>query len=250
MSESKRAAGRIVANYVRLIVGVILGLALVRLQLRGLGGEVVGLISLIVSTIGIASVIEESVENSLVRELGGAHHAKDHARFAVMYNSALAACAGAALCVAAVYGLILLALPLLTIDPGLLPAARWFVVAKLVESATVVALAPANNMYLATERMVAFNLWLLARRAAIVVAAGVTLLVQPATPAAGLILFGWLSAFLHATTIIAAVVSLAWQDRRLVPRWSCIDRRAVRTIASTSGANALMFAAGLLELPV
>ncbi|HVP73784.1 MAG TPA: hypothetical protein VMS30_08600, partial [Phycisphaerales bacterium] len=157
MSESRRAAARIAANYVRLIAGVALGLALVRLQLRTLGGEVVGLIALLVSTIGLASVIEEAIENSMVRELGTAHHSGDRARFAVVYNSALAVSTLAAGCVALVYAIILLVLPLLDVPLELLSAARWFIVAKMLESAIIVALAPANNMYLATERMIGFN---------------------------------------------------------------------------------------------
>jgi len=221
----------------------------VQLQLRTLGGEVVGLIALLVSTIGLASVIEEAIENSMVRELGTAHHSGDRARFAVVYNSALAVSTLAAGCVALVYTIILLVLPLLDVPLELLSAARWFIVAKMLESAIIVALAPANNMYLATERMIGFNGWLVARRASAVVAIVLTLLSKPESPAQGLILYGWLSVGLHALVIVAAVGSLAWRDRRLIPRPSCTDRGTMRTIARTSSANASMFIAGLLELP-
>jgi hypothetical protein len=88
MAEARRAAVRIVANYVRLFATVILGLYLVRVLLRTVGEEGYGLISLLTSTVGIVTVVEEAASWSMIRELGAAHHSGDDGVFRRQYNSA------------------------------------------------------------------------------------------------------------------------------------------------------------------
>ncbi len=249
MSESRRAAWRIISNYVRLFATVVLGLLLVRILLKTLGADAVGLIALLASTISVSGVIEEAMEASTIRELGRAHHLGDRTAFRRLYNSALvvSALAGAATLVifAVVFGI----LPLLSINDDLMIAARWLVVAKAVESIVVVVLAPAYNMYLVLERMVQANWWLFARRSCHIAAAIPLMFIGFETIADGLILYAWLTTALHILVLAVAVAMLLVRDRRLVPALHLADRTACSEILRTSGANASKYLAALLQIP-
>lgn len=249
MTESRRALLRIVSNLARLFGSVIIGLLLIRALLRAVGPDGVGLISLLANSVGLASALEESVENSLVRELGRAHHSGDEGEFKRVYNSSLVVSAAAAACSAVLYLLIACILPLLSIREDLLSAARWFIVAKAIESMTIIALSPAYNMYLVRERMIALNMWMLARRACGLAAAVITLLLRPATPAEGLILFAFIAGGMLVCLLLAAVAVAVIGDRRLRPSLRYVDRRTCGEIVRSSGTNASIYLTQLLQIP-
>lgn len=249
MSESRRALVRIGSNFARLIGAMVMGLLMIRFLLQAVGGEAVGLFLLLGSTMGLATMIEESVENSMVRELGRAHHAGDNHAFRIMFNSAMAVstCAGA--CSLVMFAVIIAVAPLLEIDAHLLAAARWFLVAKSLESLAVIVCSPIYNMYMVTERMMSVNMWMLARRSSGMIAALMVLGLKPASPSAGLIMFAWLTTAVHLLVLVAAVAGMVWRDRRLVPSPRMIDRAACMEVVRTSGTNSSMYATQLLQIP-
>jgi membrane protein EpsK len=236
-SESRRAIVRIGANYLRLFATVLLGLALVRVLLHAVGSEAVGLISLVGSTIGFTTLMEEVVGSSMIREVGIAYHSRNGLQLQRMYNSAIIVSALASLITLMGFLVLLAILPWLRISPELLVAARWFVIAKAVENTAGVLLAPQYNMYLVTERMVAYNAWFTARRAALLLAALALFWIRPADVAAGLVWFGWLSSGLVVLTMIASAIVIVIMDRRLIPAPFLATREYINTILKVSGWN-------------
>ena len=55
-SEAKRGLGRIASNYVRLLSGFVVGLALVPLQISWYGMEAFGLLSLVFGAVGMSAL--------------------------------------------------------------------------------------------------------------------------------------------------------------------------------------------------
>ena len=204
MTEFRKAGIRIASNYVRLLAFICFGVALVPLLLRTVGQDAYGLIALLTSTAGFAIILEEIVGWSMIRELGAAHHSGDAKLFSVTYNSAVAVCAAAAVLTLVAFGVILAIVPILDIPHSLVSAARWFVVAKAAESAVMVLLAPQFNMYLATERMVAYNGWFILKRASHVIAAISLFWWVPPDAASGLVRYGWLSSGMQITATVAS----------------------------------------------
>lgn len=249
MSEFRRAGVRIISNYVRLLLSILFGLILVRWLWRTVGPEAYGLIALLTATAGFAVILEEIVGWSMIRELGAAHHSRAPGRFAMMYNSAVAVCIVTSLLTLLVFAVMLAILPFLRIPDELMVAARWFVIAKGVETAIIVLTAPAFNMYLVLERMVAHNGWLIAKRASHVVAAGSLFFLQPADAAGGLFLYGWMSAGLHGVVVLAAAFAMVVADSRLWPSVRQSRREGVRTILGMSGWNVAILGSQVLGLP-
>ena len=249
ISESRRAAIRISTNYVRLFLAVLLGLALTRLLLHKVGSEAFGLISLIGSTVGFTILLEEIVGGSMIREVGIVLHSGDEMQFRRMYNSAIAVSAlGAAITLAA-FGILLAVLPLLEISQALLPAARWFVMAKAIESAAMVLLAPQYNMYLITERMVRYNAWFVARRASLVLAAALLYWLRPADQSQGLIWYGWLSCGLQILAFIGSSLMIMAIDPRLIPAPSLASRDGINSMLRISGWNLAILISKMMGLP-
>lgn len=249
ISESRRAAIRISTNYVRLLVAVLLGLALTRLLLNKLGSEAFGLISLIGSTVGFTILLEEIVGGSMIREVGVVLHGGNELQFRRMYNSAIAVSALGSLITLGLFGVLLAVLPLLKISEALLPAARWFVMAKAIESAAMVLLAPQYNMYLITERMVRYNGWFVVRRASLVVAAVMLFWINPANEAQGLIWYGWLSCGLQILAFVGSAVMITVIDPRLIPSPSLVSREGVQAVLKISGWNLAILISKMMGLP-
>lgn len=249
-SEAHRAFTRIGTNYARLGVSLVLGLALVPLLLGRLGPEAFGLIGLLGSTIGLAAVMQEIVRGAMVRELGQAFHDSREA-FLAAYNTAILLClaigAGSLLLFAIVWAVI----PLLEVPPDLLAAARWLVVARGLETAASIALAPPQRMYLVTERMALANLWALGDRVSRILAAIwiVTLAAKLAVPEA-LIIYAWLGSGLMIAIMVAAAAMMAVLEPTTVPRPACATRSAARSLLTIGGYNAAGHLATNLHLPV
>ncbi len=236
MAELRRASIRIVSNYVRLVSTAVLGIYLVRALLTTLGDEGAGLVSLLGSTIGIVAIVEEAASWSMIRELGAAHHSKDVSEFRRLFNSAIVLSAAAAVLILVAFGVILAALPLMKISPEMLPAARWFVIAKAIETAFLVLFSPQFNMYLVTERMVAYNFWYTMRRA--IAVAGIVALFwinADSDPARGLILYGWISCGLMIISIATSSAIITLQDRRMIPSLAFASKAGVKSLIGISG---------------
>lgn len=250
MLESRRAAVRIASNYGRLFASVTLGLYLVSIQMLALGEYGFGLVALLGSTTGFAAIVEQVTGWSMIRELGAAHHSGDRRHFRVMFNSAMVVCIAATIVTLTVFAVIVLSLEWMNIAPEMLPAARWFVIAKACETAVLVLLTPQFNLYLVLERMLAYNFWLTCRRASLVVAAlSLFWLSRKGDAAGALIIYGWLSSALFALTIIVPAALITLRDRALVPDLQLASREGIRAIVRITGWNLLMQGATTLALP-
>jgi O-antigen/teichoic acid export membrane protein len=249
MTELRKHAVRIAANYLRLGATVVLGLILIRVLLATVGEQITGLIDLLGSTIGLATIIDEIIASSMIRELGAAHHSGSVETFRRMYNSALVVSAGVALATLGMYAVILAILPLVDIPAEVLNAARWFVIAKAIESACIVLLAPLFNMYLITERQVSYNFWLVVKRATLLLAAVALIYAKPSSPAAALVWFGWLSCSLHIAFVLISSSIIVVNDRRTVPKPRLATPEDIRTILHTSGWNMAILGSQSLGLP-
>jgi len=238
-SEVKRGFIRIVSNYARLGFGVLLGIALVPLLLETTGEDGYAVVALFGSTIGLASIFQEIVRSSMIRELGAAYHAPSRDAFTATYNSAivlalLAACGAAAL-FAALYACI----PLFRVEP-VQDGARALVASRGVEAFITIALAPAFNMYLVAERLVAYNFFMLVVKQAAYVGVAVWLVVARPyhTAEEALILFAWWSMAIACGWLIVSVVAIMWIDPALRPRPSKARRSYLAQIARIGGWNA------------
>lgn len=162
---------RISSNYARLGSNLLLGIVLVPVLLHWLGSEGFGLYSVVLVTIGLASIFEEITRSSLIRELAAAYHAPDANDFSSVFSASMVLSIGVAglslVAFAAVFALV----PVLNIAPELVPIARVMVAAEGLATVLQIALAPLTNMYLVKLWFVADNAWMVARRSAGLVSA-------------------------------------------------------------------------------
>lgn len=250
-SEAKRGFIRITSNYGRLLTTFVLGLLLVRLQLLGVGEDGLALISLLGSTVGLAAMLQAIVSSSMIRELGAAHHGGYRDAFLATYNAAIVLSLLVAGASAVLFTIIWLILPLLRVPEEMMSAARWLVFAKGAETFTVVAIAPAFNMYKITERMVAHNLYTtLGRVSYFAVALVLFGFLGYRDPVQGLILFATISSGVFILTQVTAAALMIIRDRRLVPRLRYATREAAWSIIGVGGWNSLFVLAMQLHFPV
>lgn len=243
-SELKRGAIRVFSNYARLGSLWVLGIIFVPIFISGIGMEAYGLFGLLGSTFGIAEMCKSIVRSSMNRELGAAYNSADPDDFPNAYNSALVISAALGLITAAIFVGLYFLLSVLTISDELLPAAQWFVIAKGFQSVLVVLTGPAFNMYLVSERLVLFNLWIVLNRASDFIAAIVLfVLLGINDPATGLTAFAVISAAACSGVVIVAVLLMALMDRRILPDTSRISATEVRKILGTASWNTATVAA-------
>jgi len=244
-SEVKRGFVRVLSNYLRIISSVVLGLLLVPLLLRAVGEDGYAVVALFGSTIGLAAMFQEIVRASMIREVGAAYHGGDEGNFIRTYNSALALSGLVALAALAMFTILWFAVPLFKLD-NMDAGGRAMVAARGLETAVTIALAPAFNMYLVSERMVAYNFWMLAVKQISQVAGAVWLLlpfVDYGSAVDGLIIFAWSSSSLMIAGTVLSVIVITLVDRRLIPAPRFINRRDVRSIVGIGGWNAAVVAA-------
>jgi O-antigen/teichoic acid export membrane protein len=249
-SEARRAFSRVGTNYLRLGVTVVLGLAIVPLLLGRLGPQAYGLIGLLGSTIGLAALVQGIVRESMVRELGHAYH-QSRPQFVATYNAAILLCILVAGASAVLFAIVWLAIPLLEIPPDLLRAARWLVVARGLETAVNIVFAPAQRMYIVTERMALGNAWGLADRVSRFLATiWILTLAASLAPPDALIVYAWIASLLVIASVIASVLMMAILEPATLPRPARATRAAARSILTVGGYNALTQLAGNLHLNV
>lgn len=238
-SEAARGFVRIASNYLRLLSTFLIGLLFVRLALR-FGTEAYGLIVLLGVSTGVLNMIYEIVSWSMVRELGTAYHSGDDRQFRSAFSTALVVCFAAAVATVGAFGLLALILPWLKIDAFLLTAARWFVLFAAVQSFFRIALAPAINMYLISERMVAVSLLDVVARLLDLLAVVLTLMLVENVPGTQIVSYGLLSNGLASLQICAASVGMIWLDRRMLPALSLVTRQEIISMVKTSGWNTVV----------
>ncbi len=247
-SEARRGAIRIASNYLRLVFVILLGLWLARIQFDAMGPVGFGLIALLGSTAGIASIIDAVMRRSMIRELGSAYHAEDPAEFRNVYNSALLIVCGAAVVTALLTMVLWSLLPYFNIPAEFFGAARWFVLFKGLEYCLRILLTPGYNMYIVTERMAAFNTLTTATRVAYVAAAGLALVLSSHDQPRALVLFGAFSAAARTLVVLIAIVLITFQYPGMVPRPRSASLATAAGILKMSGWNSLVIVANNLHI--
>ena len=238
-SEAKRGFTRIASNYTRLVTNVIMGLALTPILLEATGEDGYAVIALLGATIGLASMVEEITRSSLIREMGHAYHRGDPEQFRRVYNSALAISSTIALITAAIFAAIVVAVPVLKIPAELVPAARWLVFTRGLETVLILVLAAPFNMYKVTERMAAFNAWQITGRAGYLLAAiWVLWTFDSADIGARITAFAISSSAFFMVNLLLAVGLIMRLEAGLWPAPRLIQRDAIRTILRIGGLNA------------
>lgn len=204
---------------------------------RWLGDEAFGLVSLLGANIGLAAIFRQIMQQSLVRELGSSYHTGDTSfrrTYAALYRLA----ALFAILTLFTFGLVLLLIPVFRIPPDLTTAARWFVVVEGVQTAIMIFLSPALNMFLVIERFTAYSVWFVSLRATQLVAVvGLGYVLRIEDPAQGLFLLGLAWAGMSVLTYLAGVAYLVRLDRRLMPTVRRPEPGALREVFGTFSWN-------------
>lgn len=250
-SEIKRGLVRILANYTRLISNVLMGLVAVRILLHETGPEGFGLIAMLGATTGVAGLAEETVSRSMVGELSVALQNKEKGHFTRVFNTATFVSAGMACFTLCVYGLIYALIPVFEIEPHLLDAARWIVMFKAMESFCDVLLSPVFNMYVASERMMGYNAWVIAQRTARLMAAvWLVVALDPGTSVAdALKTYAVAGAAMYiGVTLLAVLTMMLFVERRTIPRPWLARRSALQGLVKIGKWNMLMTFAQNLHL--
>lgn len=242
--ELQRTVVRMASNYVGLFLGLMLSAWLPRLLFHGAEDGGLGLILMLGASIGVSAMLQNIVQQSIIRELSEAYHGSNNDRFILVYNSAMALSALVAILCLAGFAVLIAALSWFNIPPELLSAARWFTAAKAVQTSVVIILAAPFNMYLVSERMVAYNFWRITDRLSYVLAA---LLLLPWTGllsnAQWIIAYGWWSSGLYILLLLIACGWMMAMDRRTLPRPWRATRQAARALASVGAWNAAVVTA-------
>lgn len=238
-SEASRGLVRIVSNYARLGLSLVIGIALAPIQLAWLGENAFGLLMLLGSSVGLASMVLEIIDRSMIRELGAAFHGQDEARFQRIYNSSFALSALAALVFFAGWMAVLLLLPYFSIPPELLGPARWLTIAEGLYLLVLVLFSPCINMYVVAERFVLFNTFHVLMRTSYLIPALVLYfgMGMKDDPARALTLYAIWCTVLNVSSVLLPVVLLVATDRRMLPRPWRGDRASVREVFGTLSWN-------------
>lgn len=238
MTTARRETIRIASNYLRILATFAMGLIVVRI-LVGFGEDVFNVFAIIVIGGGVGVMLKELVRIAIVPGLARSL-ADDQYRFAATY----AACQWSALILVALgLGLMAIlygALPYFDISPALLDAARIFVIARAVQMAMTIALAPSLNLLMATQRQGQANVLLTAERCTDLFGALVALWWAADSAPAQLTAYA-----LSSTLALAAVYAVAIiHIRRLDPSFrACFgrtDRAAWGEVTSRLGWTAVV----------
>lgn len=239
ISEAKRGFIRICANYTRLITNIGLSLLLVPLLLKAFGDKGWALVALLGSTMGLASMIQELIRTTLIREMGAAYHSGDPNEFRQAYNASIVISAALAIFAAVLFFIIGLCLPLFDIPENLIVAAQWLVLTRGVETFFTLLLAAPFNMYKVTERMVAYNAWLIIRRLCYVAAAvWVMLGLESADAGTRVSLYAIISTSIYISTFFISVGVIIFFDKRLIPQLKAVNIHSIKAILKIGGLNA------------
>lgn len=231
---------RVIASYLRLATTFLLGVALVRLLIL-LGDEVYGLIVLLGAGVGLALIVREVAQTSLVPCLGAAWH-RGPIAFQQTYHSAqVIALVGSAVSLLC-FAVLALQVQWLNMPPELAPAARWFLFFKAIQVGASVALAPVCTMNLVCERMVFYNLVVLLERASeVVAAAAVWLILGSGKATSAVVAYAATSSCLTILVLSAAALLTCYRDPRLRPGIRFCARDDVAWILKSSTAVAILF---------
>jgi len=237
-SEKQKGAVRISTNYGRLIATMAMGIATVPLQIKWLGMEGFGLLSLVASSIGIGGMLQDVMRSSMVRELGDAWHRRENGKFHHSYAAAFHVSGYVTILTALVFTTIIFILPFFKIP------SEWVVPAQLItgcaglSTCVVVLLAPTINMLVVREHFFWHNLWTVAMRSSYLIATIIPFLILQVTDVPkGLILFGYIVLIVNVISTIALIVGFIVFDRRMLPTFRGSTPESMKKVAGTFGWN-------------
>ncbi len=236
-SESSKGAIRILSNYARLLTTLSLGIIVVPLTIRWLGDEAFGIISLLGANIGLAGIFRQIIQQSLVRELGQAHHA-DEETFRKSYATICQIALGCTVLSTLSFGAVFALIPFFKIPDEFIGPARWFVVGHGLYTAAMILLAPMFNMYLVKERFVEYNIWYIGVRTGNILSVlilGYVIVIDD--PALGLALHGITWGGIASLGLLIASWIMVRSDRRLRFRIRGSDKHARSQVFSTFSWN-------------
>ncbi|MCH2139650.1 MAG: hypothetical protein MK100_01280 [Phycisphaerales bacterium] len=235
ITEARRSVIRIGSNYARLLATLVFGIIVVPLLVGWLGADALGLFLFLVSQAGIASLFEEVIRTSLIRELAAAWHGERDFREACD-AAALVSIVVIILALAA-FALLIWIMGFLIPDPYL-DAARLTLVFEAAFTIVNVACTPAVNMYVVREEFILQNLLTMIRRADFLIAVLLCSWIWPQTdPGTGLIVFAAFATGYRSLIIAAGAGWMIKRDTRLLGRPWKATKPALKAVMSTFGWN-------------
>lgn len=222
---------------------MVIGLVFVRILLRTIGDDAYGVIAFLGSSVGLAGMLREIVQRSMVRELGEAYHSNDDQLYIHVFNSALVLTTVVSVFTLGLFAILLGVLHLMPVPTELFDAACWFIVFKGAQTFITIALTPLLNSYLLSERMIWHNVWIVMERFAWLLAAIGLLVFDITDPAKGIMFFGlWTCILMVASQLVACGVMIIL-DRRTLPKPWLARRSDIRSILKIGGWNTVVVTA-------
>jgi hypothetical protein len=200
---------RVLFNLCRMMFGLLLGLWLVRLLLV-FGADAAATILLLGTGIGLSAITQQLLEMSLTPILGLAYQSNDQRRMDSGYSSAFVASLIVGVLSLVLFGILGALVHKLDVPPELLWGARWFILAKALQTVVAVLLAPHTTMYLIQGRMRAYNLNQLSERIGEVVSALAILAIGTTDPGTCVATFGvatsaWRAGYLIVASMVCPI---------------------------------------------
>ncbi len=146
------------SSWARIVAGFAVSFVLTKMLIEELGMDLFGLLSLVALTLALSDPIKAAVGKVLTRELTQARAAKDRDRFREVFsNGVVLATLGAALVMLIASALAIIGPEVLRLSPENVSRARVALFVEGAMFASVILLMPANNLYIATHRIVLEN---------------------------------------------------------------------------------------------
>ena len=228
---------RILSNYLRMCLSLVLGILLIRVLLL-FGEGVYAAVALTASSIGVAAMLKETMRGATIPELGISYHSKDAAKFDTAYASALVLSAIAGMFGVLVLGIFLLFLGYFSIDESLQAATAYFILSRMAVTFTSIFLSPVVNMMPITGRMVSYNFWLAMERIAEVSSALAVLYFVNLENSAEILIWFGVSSMISMTIVnISAALYAIGGNRQFVPDFSGVSVSRIREVFSSVGWN-------------
>jgi hypothetical protein len=222
----------------RLAITLAFGIAIVPAWFAWLGDDAFGIITLFSAAVGLPAIFRELIRTGIIRELAAAYNSNDDAHFRATFNATLMISSGCSVLTMISFGIMVAIVPLFNVPPDLVVPVQWMVAAQGVYLALFAMLMPIFNMYVVSERFMAYNNWLVMERGSQL--ASVLILgwvVNVGNRGHGVIAFGALSSGLNVMTLLTACAIMISLDRRLLPAPRLATREAAKSVLHTFGWN-------------
>lgn len=237
---AKKDLPRLLSNYGRLGINLLMGLVLIPVLGHWLGESGLGLFGLVFQSVGLALLFDEVTRSSLIRELARAYHANDHDEFRKVYNTGLVLSAAAAVLSSVAFVVLWFLVPYLKIDPNFHAPARALVLAEGISSFLGTLLSPINNMFVVSFRFISDNFWQVLRRSSYVISACFCAFVLKIDDVEkGFMAFVLGANAITVTSLFVSAAQIMIADKRMIPHPRWFDRATLASIWPTVKWNTL-----------